>query len=93
MFFQDRSFSLQPPGAQTTVGLPAEPENIIVCVLDMTSNLNNQNGPDMAKEADPTGKRTLGVVTKPDRAMASDVTALDHLATGQFRMGLGFVVV
>ena len=52
---------------------------MIVCVLDMTSNLNNQNGPDMAREADPSGKRTLGVVTTPDRAVASDVTALDQL--------------
>jgi len=66
---------------------------VIVCVLDMTSNLTNQNAIDMAKEADPAGRRTLGVVTKPDRAVSADTNALDQLGSGVFQMGLGFVVV
>lgn len=66
---------------------------MIVCVLDMTSNLTNQNAIDLAKEADPAGRRTLGVVTKPDRAVSSDTNALDQLGSGVFQMGLGFVVV
>lgn len=66
---------------------------MIVCVLDMTSNLTNQNAIDMAKEADPSGTRTLGVVTKPDRAVSADTNALDQLGSGVFKMGLGFVVV
>ena len=59
----------------------------------MTSNLTNQNAIDMAKEADPAGKRTLGIVTKPDRAVSADTNALDQLGSGAFQMGLGFVVV
>lgn len=66
---------------------------MIVCVLDMTSHLTNQNAIDMAKEADPAGKRTLGIVTKPDRAVSADTNALDQLESGAFPMGLGFVVV
>ena len=59
----------------------------------MTSHLTNQNAIDMAKEADPAGKRTLGIVTKPDRAVSADTNALDQLESGAFPMGLGFVVV
>ena len=66
---------------------------MIVCVLDMTCNLTNQNAIDMAKEADPSGTRTLGVVTKPDRAVSADINALDRLESGVFQMGLGYVVV
>ncbi len=59
----------------------------------MTSNLTNHNAIGIAKEADPAGMRTLGVVTKPDRAVSANTNALDQLGSGLFQMGLGFVVV
>ncbi|KAL3136598.1 Mx1p [Trebouxia sp. C0009 RCD-2024] len=68
-------------------------QNVTVCVLDMTSHLTNQNAIDWAKEADPAGRRTLGIVTKPDRAVSADTNALDQLESGAFLMGLGYVVV
>ncbi len=64
---------------------------MIVCVLDMGFHLTNQNAIDMAKKVDPAGRRTLGVVTKPDGADSPE--ALDQLRDGDFKMGLGFVVV
>ena len=67
-------------------------ENVIVCVLDMQFDLTNQNAIDMAKEADPGGRRTLGVLTKPDNPDAIP-TAPEQVSSGNFQMGLGFVVV
>lgn len=78
---------------QSCCNVIADEQNVTVCVLDMTSHLTNQNAIDWAKEADPAGRRTLGIVTKPDRAVSADTNALDQLESGAFLMGLGYVVV
>ncbi|KAI0633204.1 P-loop containing nucleoside triphosphate hydrolase protein [Trametes polyzona] len=39
---------------------------IILVVLPMTDDIQNQKAAQLAREADPSGSRTIGVLTKPD---------------------------
>lgn len=44
----------------------AEPRSIILAVISAKNDLANQIVLKMAREADPTGNRTMGIITKPD---------------------------
>ncbi|UZJ57500.1 hypothetical protein CBS101457_006820 [Exobasidium rhododendri] len=44
-----------------------KPNCVILLVITMSEDYQTQPGVTLAKEADPHGKRTLGVLTKPDR--------------------------
>jgi GTPase SAR1 family protein len=43
------------------------PRSIILCVISAANDLNLQMVPNLARQIDPSGSRTLGVITKPDR--------------------------
>ncbi|KAF4334248.1 interferon-induced GTP-binding Mx2 [Fusarium beomiforme] len=46
--------------------LLSQPNSIILAVVDATNDVNNQEGPKLARAADVTGNRTVAVVTKCD---------------------------
>lgn len=49
-----------------------KPSCIILLTVTCETDLQNQGAQELAKEYDPAGKRTIGVLTKPDRIPAGD---------------------
>lgn len=73
-----------------------ESRTIILAVIPCNSDIANQKILKLAKEADPEGKRTLGVLTKPDLANQEEATrnVIVDLVKGRRRdLHLGYCVV
>ncbi|OBT50124.1 hypothetical protein VE04_10154 [Pseudogymnoascus sp. 24MN13] len=67
-----------------TIEYMKNPRSIIVAVIEATTDVANQTILQLAKEIDPKGLRTLGVITKPDRIQSSeDRTAFMQLAKNE----------
>ncbi|KAK4943047.1 hypothetical protein LTR10_017246 [Elasticomyces elasticus] len=66
--------------------------SIILAVVSGKNDYNNQIVTEYAREADPQGERTLGIVTKPDTLHAGSTTqkAYQALATDNTRFKLGW---
>ncbi|KAI8660400.1 hypothetical protein NCS57_01017200 [Fusarium keratoplasticum] len=72
-----------------------ESRTIILAVVPCTGDIANQKILTLAKEVDPEGKRTLGVLTKPDLAVEQATKAVVvNLVNGNRRdLVLGYCVV
>ena len=57
---------------------------IIMAVCDATSNLANQEVFQLARNADPEGQRTVGIVTKCDAVQAGDETTTLDIALNKY---------
>lgn len=67
---------------------------IILCVLPATQDFATQEALTMAKEHDPDGNRTIGVVTKIDMCQKDGMRRnLEATAPGCVKLRLGFVAV
>lgn len=66
--------------------------SIILAVVSAKNDYNNQIVTEYAKEADPEGERTLGIITKPDTLHSGSTTqkAFQALATDNSRFKLGW---
>ncbi|KAL1881850.1 hypothetical protein Daus18300_000903 [Diaporthe australafricana] len=69
-----------------------EPRSVILAVISAKNDLANQMVLKMAKEADPTGQRTMGVITKPDSLFSGSKNERDFVSLAQnkeieFRLG------
>ncbi|KAH9937926.1 P-loop containing nucleoside triphosphate hydrolase protein [Epithele typhae] len=51
--------------------------SLILVTLPMSDDIENQKAARLAKEADPSGERTIGVMTKPDTLSAGSTKARD----------------
>lgn len=73
------------------------PSCIIICVLQANMDVGNQEAYTIAKEVDPSGSRTIGVVTKIDLIERSDgptiLSRLSGKGTNAFQFKLGCVAV
>ncbi|KAH9938877.1 P-loop containing nucleoside triphosphate hydrolase protein [Epithele typhae] len=70
----------------------------ILVTVPAVDNIENQRAMRLAKEADPEGKRTIGIVTKPDTvaAGATDTAKLwreTFAGTNKHKLGLGYYAV
>jgi hypothetical protein len=67
------------------------PRSIILAVISAANDFNNQVVVKLARRIDPTGSRTLGVITKPDRIDTPEgVEAIREIAsnkTVEFALG------
>ncbi|KAI8079797.1 Dynamin central region-domain-containing protein [Halteromyces radiatus] len=70
----------------------SKPNSIILAVTPANTDLANSDSLKLARQVDPTGRRTLGVVTKLD-LMDAGTHALDILSGRFFPLKLGFVGV
>ncbi|KAI8075253.1 Dynamin central region-domain-containing protein [Gongronella butleri] len=70
----------------------SKPNSIILAVTPANSDLANSDSLKLARQVDPTGKRTIGVVTKLD-LMDAGTHALDILTGQVFPLKLGFIGV
>ncbi|ORX43477.1 hypothetical protein DM01DRAFT_1340751 [Hesseltinella vesiculosa] len=68
----------------------SKPNSIILAVTPANSDLANSDSLKLARQVDPEGKRTIGVVTKLD-LMDAGTNALDILTGRVFPLKLGFV--
>lgn len=69
-----------------------EPRTIILCVIPANADLSTSDGLKMAKEIDPTGARTLGVLTKID-IMDKGTNARRILMNQEIKLTMGYVAV
>ena len=78
-----------------TVCVPTGQHNVIICVLAATSDWESAAGISWAKQYDPSGERTLFVVTKIDKAEPGFRRSLDELQRDHIRApsSLGYVLV
>lgn len=70
----------------------SNPNTIILAVTAANTDLTNSDALDIAKEVDPEGRRTLGVITKLD-LMDKGTDALDMLTGRIIPLKLGFIGV
>ncbi|RCH96243.1 Dynamin- GTPase protein, partial [Rhizopus azygosporus] len=70
----------------------SKPNSIILAVTPATIDLANSDSLKLARQVDPEGKRTMGVITKLD-LMDAGTNALDVLTGKVFPLKLGFVGV
>ena len=69
---------------------------MILCILPATHDLSNNEAIMLAKEFDPSGARTLGVITKPDRFenyQNQKDGLVSLLTSNSISLGKGYVVV
>jgi len=70
----------------------SDPRTIILCVIPANSDMTTSDGLHMARELDPKGLRTLGVITKID--IMDRGTNAKRMLTGQdVPLRLGFIGV
>ncbi|KAJ1630952.1 P-loop containing nucleoside triphosphate hydrolase protein [Pavlovales sp. CCMP2436] len=69
----------------------ASPMSILIAVVPATIDPATSDAIRACRRLDPTGERTLGVLTKLDLLDGSGNSAADVLATNPFRFGLGVV--
>lgn len=88
----------QPPDIEAVIrklvlDYASKPNSIILAITPANSDLANSDALKIAREADPQGLRTIGVLTKLD-LMDAGTHAADILCNrGVFRLRLGFVGV
>ncbi|KAI8996884.1 Dynamin central region-domain-containing protein [Pilobolus umbonatus] len=70
----------------------SNPNSIILAVTPANSDLVNSDSLKMARQVDPEGKRTIGVLTKLD-LMDAGTNALDILTGRSYPLKLGFIGV
>jgi dynamin 1-like protein len=71
----------------------SKPNSIILAVTPANQDLVNSDALKIAREVDPAGSRTIGVLTKLD-LMDSGTDAMDILQNrGSFQLKLGFIGV
>jgi dynamin 1-like protein len=70
----------------------SQPNAIILAVTPATQDLATSDALKLAREVDPTGERTIGVLTKVD-LMDKGTNALDILLGRSFPLKLGFTAV
>ncbi|CAO3628970.1 unnamed protein product [Cunninghamella blakesleeana] len=70
----------------------SKPNSIILAVTPANTDLANSDSLKLARQVDPSGKRTVGVITKLD-LMDAGTNALDVLTGRVFPLKLGFVGV
>eukprot|EP00118_Oscarella_pearsei_P021267 m.238176 g.238176 ORF g.238176 m.238176 type:complete len:773 (+) comp40153_c0_seq76:74-2392(+) len=70
-------------------------ETIILCVIPCNVDIATTEALKLAREFDPDGERTLGVMTKPDLVDKGAEKNIVEIATNQtgFKLRLGFTVV
>lgn len=66
----------------------SKPNSIILAVTAANTDLANSDALQMAREVDPEGHRTLGVITKCD-LMDADTDAMDMLMGKVYPLRLG----
>ncbi|CAG9460857.1 unnamed protein product [Pedinophyceae sp. YPF-701] len=66
---------------------------VVLCVLPANVDFSTAECIKMARAVDPEGERTLGVVTKVDRAERGIVTRLNAFGTTGWALRLGYVAV
>lgn len=74
----------------------AMPSSIILAVLAADNNFANQVVLQMAKQVDPEAKRTLGIITKPDRCPAGsqlEASCIEHAQNLGVYLDLGWHVL
>jgi hypothetical protein len=72
----------------------SKPNAIIVCCVSMKQEMENTVVREMARRVDPTGTRTLGVLTKPDRVeVGTEAKKLDVIYGRSYALKLGYWVV
>eukprot|EP01126_Amoeba_proteus_P038924 TRINITY_DN4080_c0_g1_i1.p1 TRINITY_DN4080_c0_g1~~TRINITY_DN4080_c0_g1_i1.p1 ORF type:complete len:354 (-),score=62.70 TRINITY_DN4080_c0_g1_i1:621-1682(-) len=87
----------QPPDIETQIrsmvkSYISQPNAIIVAVTPANTDLANSDALQMAKEVDPEGKRTIGVITKID-LMDKGTDAMGTLNGRVIKLSLGFIGV
>ncbi|KAF8839207.1 hypothetical protein BDN67DRAFT_970437 [Paxillus ammoniavirescens] len=60
---------------ELTVKAISRPNTIILTTIPMSDDMQNQQSVRLAREADPSGERTIGVLTKPDTLGQGAVSA------------------
>ncbi|KAF7727940.1 Dynamin- GTPase protein [Apophysomyces ossiformis] len=70
----------------------SKPNSIILAVTPANTDLVNSDSLKIARQVDPDGKRTIGVLTKLD-LMDAGTNALDILSGRQYPLKLGFIGV
>lgn len=70
----------------------SDPRTIILCVIPANADMTTSDGLQMARELDPKGLRTLGVITKID-IMDRGVNAKKMLSGQEVPLRLGYVGV
>ena len=68
----------------------ADPRTIILCVLSANADMTTSDGLQMARELDPKGIRTIGVITKID-IMDRGTSAKRMLEGKDVQLRLGFI--
>lgn len=58
--------------------------SIILAVVSARRNFALQEATELARELDPTGMRTLGLITKPDALDAGSDTEASYLKLAQY---------
>ncbi|KAL0957173.1 hypothetical protein HGRIS_003265 [Hohenbuehelia grisea] len=66
----------------------------IVISIPMTDHIENQEAIDLARDVDPQGERTIGVLTKPDMLTSGNIGALkiylEVIQGHRYHLGHGF---
>jgi hypothetical protein len=71
----------------------SKPNAIIVCTVSAKQEMENTVVRELARRYDPTGKRTLGVITKPDRLEKGAEQAKINVLLGKtYKLELGYYV-
>ena len=69
-----------------------DPRTIILCVVPANADMTNSDGLQMARQLDPKGVRTIGVITKID-IMDRGTNAKRMIMNQEIQLRLGFVGV
>jgi GTP-binding protein EngB required for normal cell division len=69
-----------------------DPRTIILCVLSANADMSTSDGLQMARKWDPSGERTIGVITKID-IMDAGTNAKKMLLNQEIQLKLGYVGV
>jgi vacuolar protein sorting-associated protein 1 len=70
----------------------SDPRTIILCVIPANQDMTTSDGLQMARELDPNGLRTIGVITKID-IMDKGTNARNMLSGKDVPLRLGYVGV
>lgn len=68
----------------------SDPKTIILCVIPANQDLSTSDGLKLAREWDPKGERTIGVITKID-IMDKGTSAKKMLMNDEIFLKLGYI--
>jgi Dynamin family/Dynamin central region len=75
-------------------GYLGEKRSVILAIVHAKTDIDNQEILNLIKEKDPAGKRTIGVITKPDKIEDNDTDQFSLLARNEkYRLQRGWHVV